>query len=455
MIGWSDGSLFVPFYLAHIGEVPDMGRQLLEVRTFVFWKAMISFSFTPGSRIHASKRHRAQGSTPTFSFTLMVRKLILCKDISTHNILIDHTRPEYFLDFMDLNIFTPAYAYINFQLSSKMPGGPGTGQRSSYYAGSPAFVAPEVKAVLTTRIFSGNVFVTFEYMPLARRLAAGCSKCPRVSGIFWSEELAPEDTPLDMLDYMTARDSARRPTAAKALEVVKAVIAQEPDDVMWLPTPQHRPDWLAHIECVLHSIEMGLGTTKTKEMESEENVKIVWVSGDAWEEEDKSTFKPPLPATLKEWQGYGFNEATRSMFWYPWEAFRDAFLASGYVLYTRLRYQCGPKSNIIVPLEYATKEIPLNKHGVYEFWESNHGLYNPKTQLWFARTKDGIDVVLKVLSDGSDPDGLRELDILRKVSTEPLKSHPDNHCVPVLEFIEHGRWTFAGTRKRLWTSFAK
>ncbi|KIY44918.1 kinase-like protein [Fistulina hepatica ATCC 64428] len=79
----------------------------------------------------------------------------------------------------------------------------------------------------------------------------------------------------------------------------------------------------------------------------------------------------------------------------------------------------------------------------YESWESNHGLYNFWTQLWFARTKDGIDVVLKVLSDGSDPDGLRELEILRKVSTESLKSHPDNHCVPVLEFVEHGRWTFA------------
>ncbi|KIY44915.1 hypothetical protein FISHEDRAFT_61592 [Fistulina hepatica ATCC 64428] len=266
MIGWSDGSLFVPFYLAHIGEVPDMGRQLLEVRTFVFWKAMISFSFTPGSRIHASKRHRAQGSTPTFSFTLMVRKLILCKDISTHNILIDHTRPEYFLDFMDLNIFTPAYAYINFQLSSKMPGGPGTGQRSSYYAGSPAFVAPEVKAVLTTRICtirSPLTCVSFFYhlasfwkcvrdfrvyalgKTIGRwllEMSACICRWSEFHGIFWSEELAPEDTPLDMLDYMTARDSARRPTAAKALEVVKAVIAQEPDDVMWLPTPRHSPD---------------------------------------------------------------------------------------------------------------------------------------------------------------------------------------------------------------------
>ncbi|KIY44916.1 hypothetical protein FISHEDRAFT_61593 [Fistulina hepatica ATCC 64428] len=44
-------------------------------------------------------------------------------------------------------------------------------------------------------------------------------------------------------------------------------------------------------------------------IQTQETKKIILRWGD-WEEEDKAAFKPPLPATLKEWQGYGFNEAT-------------------------------------------------------------------------------------------------------------------------------------------------
>lgn len=42
-----------------------------------------------------------------------------------------------------------------------------------------------------------------------------------------------------------------------------------------------------------------------------------------------------------------------------------------------------------------------------------------------------------------------ELEILRYLNTEPLRSHPDNRTVPVEDFLELGQWTFAVMQ--LWT----
>lgn len=51
------------------------------------------------------------------------------------------------------------------------------------------------------------------------------------------------------------------------------------------------------------------------------------------------------------------------------------------------------------------------------------------------------DVVIKVVSKGQE--GLRELNILRLLNTEPLVSDPHNATIPVIEFLTLEDWHFA------------
>jgi hypothetical protein len=51
------------------------------------------------------------------------------------------------------------------------------------------------------------------------------------------------------------------------------------------------------------------------------------------------------------------------------------------------------------------------------------------------------DVVIKVVAKGEE--GLRELQILQVLSSEPLSSDPSNPTVRVLEFLTYGDWHFA------------
>jgi hypothetical protein len=50
-------------------------------------------------------------------------------------------------------------------------------------------------------------------------------------------------------------------------------------------------------------------------------------------------------------------------------------------------------------------------------------------------------VVIKVVAKAEE--GLRELQILRRLSSEPLKSDPSNPAVPVIEFLTYEDWHFA------------
>lgn len=59
----------------------------------------------------------------------------------------------------------------------------------------------------------------------------------------------------------------------------------------------------------------------------------------------------------------------------------------------------------------------------------------------YALGRNGCEVMIKVLS--RDKEGATEVDILKFLSTEPLKSDPDNPIVPILEFLEYEIWTFS------------
>lgn len=50
-----------------------------------------------------------------------------------------------------------------------------------------------------------------------------------------------------------------------------------------------------------------------------------------------------------------------------------------------------------------------------------------------VRSSDGESVALKRIDRNIHP---FEVDIATMLSTEPLRSHPSNHCVPILEVLD-------------------
>jgi hypothetical protein len=61
------------------------------------------------------------------------------------NIRFNHCRPVEYFQAPDIIMFKPAYAFMDFGLAQWLPGGPGTGQTVSGFAGTERFCAPEVK----------------------------------------------------------------------------------------------------------------------------------------------------------------------------------------------------------------------------------------------------------------------------------------------------------------------
>ncbi|KII89447.1 hypothetical protein PLICRDRAFT_53874 [Plicaturopsis crispa FD-325 SS-3] len=138
--------------------------------------------------------------------------------------------------------------------------------------------------------------------------------------------------------------------------------------------------------------------------------------------------KPSLPDSLRDWK----NERRHLQ---SWEQMRPFFKSKGYDLYKRKANGSGWS----IPWDTPSKLLP-DGNGIY----GSHR-YIPDTTVlcpvvWAARNSRGEDVVLKVVSCGEE--GSNELDILKFLSREPFKSDPDNHTVPVLEFIKYESYTF-------------
>jgi hypothetical protein len=55
--------------------------------------------------------------------------------------------------------------------------------------------------------------------------------------------------------------------------------------------------------------------------------------------------------------------------------------------------------------------------------------------------RDGLDVMIKVISYKEE--GLSEVEILKYLSSEPVKFEADNPTVPLLEILCHNNWTFS------------
>jgi hypothetical protein len=50
------------------------------------------------------------------------------------------------------------------------------------------------------------------------------------------------------------------------------------------------------------------------------------------------------------------------------------------------------------------------------------------------------DVVIKVVAKGQE--GIQEFEINRLLNAEPLRSRPENHNIPVLDFLSYEDWKF-------------
>jgi hypothetical protein len=175
-----------------------------------------------------------------------------------------------------------------------------------------------------------------------------------------------------------------------------------------------------------------------------------------------------LPVTLRSWR----KPSIPDNWWQPWEYLRSFFESGGYQLY-RMGSWMGVPS--MVPFDTSQDQGP-NSVGVYgtRSYVPNcyldvgghllplgfvqyladyrctdpSGLLGPGWQhpaFDFAHfnsmSRQGHDVMIKVMS--YQDEGIAEVEILKYLSSEPVKSEIDNPIVPVLEFLNHNGWVFA------------
>ncbi|KAF7763828.1 hypothetical protein Agabi119p4_8365 [Agaricus bisporus var. burnettii] len=122
-----------------------------------------------------------------------------------------------------------------------------------------------------------------------------------------------------------------------------------------------------------------------------------------------------------------------------WEFLAPYFAERGYTMYVRedlanplaSRY---PASKMIRPskLAYPYAQCTCTREGDFRVAIISH-------RVWAARDREGRDVMIKVIS-GAVP--TNELKALQLLQSEPLRSDPRNHVIPVIEFIEFDRQTF-------------
>ena len=55
--------------------------------------------------------------------------------------------------------------------------------------------------------------------------------------------------------------------------------------------------------------------------------------------------------------------------------------------------------------------------------------------------RDGLDVMIKVISYKQE--GASEVEILKYLSSEPVKSEADNPAVPLIDILCYDHWTFS------------
>ncbi|KAI0067642.1 kinase-like protein [Artomyces pyxidatus] len=140
-----------------------------------------------------------------------------------------------------------------------------------------------------------------------------------------------------------------------------------------------------------------------------------------------------LPSSLKEWKAA--HPAMDPHWSQPWEALRTFFQHYGYTLY--IPGQNGHPGQANWSPRPASSEI----FGCYGNIAANYISYFGGDSVVFgARDRGNRDVVIKVISKGEE--GIEELRILQYLNSAPLRSHPKNNTITVLDFLYYLDWSF-------------
>ncbi|KAF7763837.1 hypothetical protein Agabi119p4_8374 [Agaricus bisporus var. burnettii] len=122
-----------------------------------------------------------------------------------------------------------------------------------------------------------------------------------------------------------------------------------------------------------------------------------------------------------------------------WEFLSPYFAERGYTMYIRadlsdVMVYRFPASSMIdaSKLSYPYAQRACTNEEEFKFGSIAH-------RVWAARDREGRDVILKVIS-GAVP--ANELKALQLLLSEPLRSDPRNHTIPIIEFIEFNQQTF-------------
>jgi hypothetical protein len=182
-----------------------------------------------------------------------------------------------------------------------------------------------------------------------------------------------------------------------------------------------------------------------------------------------------LPQSLQSWKDIDpFDRHSKPEWWMPWESLRPFFESKGYILFKA----GGPDGELSVPqpkengyTSPAAESFAL--YGDREGFKSTFGRVSSScrnttvclifsveiygvccsrqvfqafslSQLSYAQLTIFVshdrDVVIKLVRKGGQ--GRSEYEILRLLNSAPLRHHPGNATISVLEFIEYDDWHF-------------
>ncbi|KAF9238240.1 hypothetical protein BU15DRAFT_62651 [Melanogaster broomeanus] len=148
-----------------------------------------------------------------------------------------------------------------------------------------------------------------------------------------------------------------------------------------------------------------------------------------------------LPPTLLSWTKiHPFDPEDRDAWWKPWESLRSFFESKGCYLFQ----PGGPAGDLSTPKpnKFGIITSPAqDSFGLCGEREGYKSMFSRNSVVFAARDSHDRDVAIKIVRKGDE--GLHEYNILRLLNSEPLRSHPGNATVAIVEFIEYKDWHFA------------
>ncbi|KAG5649918.1 hypothetical protein H0H81_001489 [Sphagnurus paluster] len=156
----------------------------------------------------------------------------------------------------------------------------------------------------------------------------------------------------------------------------------------------------------------------------------------AWELYNVRYFS--LPKDLEAWQNPDSDHAKRKEVGEAWMKLRPFFASRGYTLYDKV-----PGQELIFPPSSpkpASANHQTPPHARRIPGDENPSVFYSSSVVWAARDQIGREVVIKLVSEKGIPS--TEWLILQELNREPLRSHPHNHTIHVLDHLVFEKFVF-------------